>query len=94
MRNATGKGGASREESGMQDEHTVILGVREGILIDLALSGLQGAGVRASRGAARPADAGLVNVCGEILRDIEQARSDRQQIKLAMIATTMEPAAA
>jgi hypothetical protein len=81
-------------KDGMRDKHTVILGIEEGILIDLALSGLMGAGKRASVGAALPSDAALGRACREILASVEAARTDRQETTLAMIANSLEPAVA
>jgi len=63
-------------------------------LIDFALTGLYGAAVRIDRGCAVPSDASTMRKCRQIIEGMERARTDRHEAAVAMIANTMEPAAA
>ena len=63
-------------------------------LIGLALTAMHGAAVRIDRGVAATSDASTMRICRRIIEGMERARTDRHEATVAMIANTMEPAAA
>lgn len=70
----------------MREQHTVILGIGEKLLIDTILDSLQSIGIRADRGSARPDDLERARAYQAILENIEQARVLRQDWALARLA--------